>query len=396
MCSWRPSVIFTQFLGSPTLSFCHFHLKMKAHSKLVEILFVISMLLAEVPQHSRLKCSVLAPLSSEHFWHRNSTVNEQVLNVILAWVWYSITPWLIKIKFCRQCKGLEKEHSHVLITCKPVLMSKYVKTKLEFLFHLGLMWESLLTTACLLDFKQKPWTQSLLSTLPMFAKHWQLNPNTPKPLLVQVPWEHTLHREAVWKTLLNVNIDWECPHLQKTAQVFSICSKSKFERERGEKKIVNQIKRSMSMELLNAPKAILRYCSLRTCLKLNSQIPKWSKEFHTRNFFPNPEVSERCLENKHTCNLLCMSNLSKGHSIPMFKFLYKHRKKCHESALLQPASRIIGFMLVRCTFQHGLRKENGTWGNDKFCDHSLQNGFIIQQDKVIAIKSKTAFGGCMI
>lgn len=61
-------------------------------------------------------------------------------------------PMVNKDQVLQAWKGLEKEQSYVLITCKPALMSKYVKTKLEVLFHLGIMWESLLTSACLLYF----------------------------------------------------------------------------------------------------------------------------------------------------------------------------------------------------------------------------------------------------
>lgn len=143
----------------------------------------------------------------------------------LSWQWYSITPWLIKIKFCRQWNRLEKEQSHVLITCKPVLTSKYVKTKSEVSFHLGIMWESLLSTACLLYFKQRPWIQSLLSnTLPMFAKCWQPNPSTPKPLPVQVP-ESTPCTERFcerhcWALTLIVNVHTCIKHSSSIFNLF--------------------------------------------------------------------------------------------------------------------------------------------------------------------------------
>lgn len=152
----------------------------------------------------------------------------------------------------------------------------------------------------------------------------------------------------------------------------------------------------MLSELLHAPQAIPRYCSLKTHFKLNSQIANGQRS-STQETSSQTQRYQRVACKANTLAIyLAWVNLGKRHSIPTFKFLYKHRKRCHKSALLQPGSRTIRFMFVQCIFQHGLWKENGTWGNDKFCDHSLQNFFIIQQDKVAAMKSKTAFGGCMI
>lgn len=133
---------------------------------------------------------------------------------------------------------------------------------------------------------------------------------------------------------------------------------------REQKKLVNQIKHNiMLLELLDAPKAIPRCCSLRTHFKLNSQIANGQRS-STQDTSSQTRSYQRCLWNKHTCNLLSMSNLGKRHSTPMFKFLNKHRKRCHKSALSPPGSRIVRSMLVQSTFQHGLWKENGSWGND--------------------------------
>lgn len=230
--------------------------------------------------------------------------------------------------------------------------------------------ESLLTTACLLYFKQAMDTEPSFQHLAHVCQGLAAQSKYPKATACaspgSTPCTERLCERHCWALTLTVNVHICKKQLKYFQSVLKVNLNG-----REQKKIVNQIKHSiMSLELLDAPKAILRYCSLRTHFKLNSQIPNGQRS-STQETSSQTQMYQRGAWKTNTLVIyLAWVNLGKGHSIPMLKFLYKHRKRCHKSALFQPASRIIRFILVQCTFQHGLRKENGTWGNDKFHDHS--------------------------
>lgn len=124
------------------------------------------------------------------------------------------------------------------------------------------------------------------------------------------------------------------------------------------KKLVNQIKPNiMLLKLPDAPKAIPRYCILRTRFKLNSQITNGQSSSTQETSSQTQRYQRGACKANTLVIYLAWVNPGKRHAVPMFKLLYKHRKRCHKRALLQPGSRVIRFMLVQCTFQHGPEKK---------------------------------------